>query len=75
MYYITTGLFYLIPIASIVFFITSLYLFIAAKRKKMDLEIVKRRKLVLIIASTIFGTLLIVVLMIVLLLFSAVAFM
>lgn len=80
-YYISQILFYGIPIAAVVFFVVSLWLYIAAKRQgKQNPESVseytmKIRKTLLIISSTILGTLVVVVAAMILLLYTAVAFM
>ena len=81
LYYMTTALFYSIPVAVIVFFVISLIRFLCAKRKNRMVPgtfseaQLKARRLCLIVSSVVAGIMVIVVLTFVGLLFMAIAFM
>ena len=81
MLYLMQMLYYLIPVAAIVFFVVSLWLYLAArKRNKQQPGAVRAGRLKwlkwqLIVASAVVGVLVAVLIVFVFLLFMAVAFM
>lgn len=79
--YITSILYYLIPVAALLFFAGSLIFYLVAKRKNKRVpgtyspEQIKTRKICLIVSTVIAGILAVVVLAFIGLLMMAVAFM
>ena len=73
--------FYAIPIASLIFFILSLYWFLSVRRKNklepgsIDAQTLKNKKIIFILASVIFGIMVAIVIALIVLISMAVSFM
>ena len=73
--------FYAIPIASLIFFILSLYGFLSVRRKNklepgsIDAQTLKNKKIIFILASVIFGIMVAIVIALIVLISMAVSFM
>lgn len=78
---IISMLFYLIPVAAIVFFVVSLCLYLSARKQNKDTpgfipkETMNLRKCLLIVSSAILAVLLCMVIGLAILLYTAIAFM
>lgn len=69
------GLFFGLPLAAVIFFLTSLIRYIRAKQRGADAQEMKKHKILLLASSIIAGVLLAVVVGFVTLLMMAIAFM
>ena len=78
---ILLSFFYAIPIASLIFFILSLYWFLSVRRKNklepgsIDAQTLKNKKIIFILASVIFGIMVAIVIALIVLISMSVSFM